>query len=294
MQELRGNIFNIQRFSVHDGPGIRTTVFIKGCNLRCRWCHNPESYEAKPQIRYSPDKCVECGACAAVCREGIFVKDKKRINTVRCTACGQCARNCLFDALTCLGQNKTVEEVLDVVVRDRKYFEKSGGGMTVSGGEPLLQPQFVSSLMKEAKKRGIHTALDTAFCVPYETFEQVSPYVDLVLLDIKMMDEAKHREYTGVSNALILKNARRLLESGCRTHVRVPVIADVNDSLNNARELRDFLTGYSCVEEVRLLPYHGMGIGKAEELEIPMEEFQAPPEDRMKELKDVLKQWIRK
>lgn len=289
MQELRGKIFNIQRFSVHDGPGIRTTVFMKGCNLRCRWCHNPESYERRTQIRYFPEKCRECGACAVVCQEKIEVRGKVRQNADRCAGCGRCAKECVYDALVCLGEERTVDEVMDIVVRDRKYFDRSGGGMTVSGGEPLFWPEFVRDLMARAKETGIGTALDTAFAVPYEAFEQVRPYVDLVLLDLKIMDEKTHEQFTGKSNARILENAKRLFSEGIRTQVRVPVIAGVNDSTENAEMLRDFLKGYDCVEEVRLLPYHNMGIGKADGLGMRMEEFAPPDDERMEKLREILK-----
>lgn len=291
MQECRGRIFNIQRFSVHDGPGIRTTVFMKGCNLRCRWCHNPESYEMKTQIRYFPEKCRECGTCSAVCPKKVEVKGRVRQNADRCIACGRCVRECPFDALSRLGEERTAEEVLDIVARDRKYFDKSGGGMTVSGGEPLLQPEFVSGLMEQAKEMGIRTALDTAFAVPYEAFEQVRPYTDLVLLDLKIMDEDMHKRYTGRSNRLILENARRLFAEGIRTQVRVPLIAGVNDSTENAGMLRDFLKDYDCVEEVRLLPYHNMGLGKAAGLGIQMEEFAAPDNERIEKLRKIVGAW---
>lgn len=290
MRECKGKIFNIQRFSVHDGPGIRTTVFMKGCNLRCRWCHNPESYERETQIRYFPEKCRECGACSHVCPEGIVVREKVRQNADRCIACGRCVRECPFDALACLGEEKTADEVLDIVARDRKYFDKSGGGMTVSGGEPLLWFGFVSELMARAKETGIHTALDTAFAAPYEAFEQVRPYTDLVLLDLKIMDGELHKRYTGRSNARILENARRLLSEGIKTRIRVPLIAGVNDSEENAWMLRDFLEGYDCVEEIRLLPYHNMGLGKAKGLGMQMEEFAAPDAAQIEKLYRILKE----
>lgn len=284
---MTGNVFNIQRFSVHDGPGIRTTVFLKGCNLRCRWCHNPESYIAKPQLQYFPDKCVECGMCRTVCPKDIYVKDKKRIGDENCLVCGKCAEVCMTDALKCTGKAMTVDEVLKVVLRDRKYYENSGGGLTVSGGEPLMQPEFTRELLKAAKENGISTALDTAGCVPWERFETALPYADLVLLDIKIMDPDLHLKYTGQDNRLILENAKKLQMAGQKLHIRVPVMKGINDTMENAEKLHSLLDGYDNVEEIKLLPYHDMGLLKAESIGLNMERFEPPVPEVLKELEHI-------
>jgi len=278
---MTGRIFNIQRFSVHDGPGIRTTVFLKGCNLRCQWCHNPESYKEEFQIQYFPDKCVECGMCGRICPRNINIKNRKRVGKEACILCFQCVDACLHDALKRSGEEKSVEDIMKIVVRDRRYYENSGGGMTVSGGEPMLQWEFVRDLMKAAKAEGIHTTLDTAAGVPFAWFEEVLPFVDLVLLDIKIMDSALHKRYTGVDNYLILQNARKIFESGIKVNIRVPIIAGVNDNVQNAEELRLFVKDYPNVEAVKLLPYHAMGMNKAESIGIRMHEFESPNETDM-------------
>jgi len=285
---MKGQLFNIQRFSVHDGPGIRTTVFLKGCNLRCIWCHNPESYLEQFQIQYFPDKCEECGMCGQVCPEGIHVKNKCRIGTDACILCGRCADACLHDALKLSGEEKTVEDIMNTVRKDKRYYENSAGGLTVSGGEPMLQWEFVRDLMRAAKEEGIHTALDTAGNVPFAWFEAVLPFVDLVLLDIKIMDSALHKKYTGVDNRLILENARRIFESQKTVNIRVPVMRGVNDDLQNARELRDFIKEYPHVEAVNLLPYHNLGMRKAESIGLEMKSFEPPDESRLEELRQIL------
>lgn len=293
MTQSIGRIFNIQRFSVHDGPGIRTTVFMKGCNLRCAWCHNPESYQAECQIRYQPERCVECQMCADVCVQGVYIRDKERINRQLCTACGRCTEECLYGALEMWGEDKTVSEVAEIVKRDAAYYKNSNGGLTVSGGEPLLQPEFVRELFRRMQEEGIHTALDTAGNVPYKEFEKVLPYTDLILLDLKIMNDDIHRQYTGCSNRLILENAERLFETGKRIQIRVPLVKGINDGLENAFLLRDFIKGRSNVEEIKLLPYHSMGIAKAGNLGEVMKCFEPPDISTLEEIKKVVNESVR-
>lgn len=292
MDKTIGRIFNIQRFSVHDGPGIRTTVFMKGCNLRCTWCHNPESYKSELQVWYQPDKCVECGMCAPVCPKGIYVRDKIRVNQQACIACGRCVQECMYGALQMWGEDKSVGEVFDIVRKDIDYFKNSNGGLTVSGGEPLLQPDFVRELFRKAKEEEIHTALDTAANVPFECFEKVLPFTDLVLLDLKIMDSDLHKCYTGVPNKLILENAKRLFEGNAKVQIRVPIMKGINDDEQNACILRDLVEGYSNIEGVKLLPYHSMGISKAEGIGMDMEHFEPPGEEKMNAIRKVLGQLV--
>ena len=289
MEKYEGNVFNIQRFSVHDGPGIRTTVFLKGCNLRCRWCHNPEAYQSYPQILYYAQKCTSCGACAKVCSKGVFVLNQKRINSKFCIGCGACTKVCLYDAIKLMGEKISVNNVMRIVEKDKRYFDNSKGGLTVSGGEPLLQPEFTKMLFQSAKQKNIHTALDTAANVPYSAFKKVLPYTDLILLDLKMMDDARHREHTGVSNKQILTNAVKLFqEKNIDIHIRVPLIKGVNDSIENAQLLHNFLEPWHNISNIELLSYHTLGIEKAKGIGMEMKTFLPPEEEQMEKLKNIL------
>lgn len=273
---MKGRLFNIQRFSVHDGPGIRTTFFMKGCNLRCQWCHNPESWSAFPQMEYFPDRCVHCHSCEKVCEHGVHIEGRLRIGAEGCVLCRKCESVCMHDALHYIGAMYTPEEALEIALRDKPYYDNSSGGVTVSGGEPLLQAEFVKEFFSQLKQEGIGTALDTAGNVPFEEFEKVLPYTDLVLLDLKIMDGRLHQKYTGVPNKRILENTRRLMSDGVRLAIRVPVIAGINDNEENLNALQNFIGNYRNLEEVRFLPYHSMGISKAESLHIPLNIFHAP------------------
>lgn len=224
----------------------------------------------------------------AACSHGIRIENGKRIGTENCVLCRACEDACMSGALKFAGEEYTVEQLVKIADRDMDYYSSSGGGVTVSGGEPLLQYEFVGELFAELKRTGISTALDTAGNVEFERFAHVLPNTDLVLLDLKIMDEELHRQYTGVSNKQILKNAKALLESGKRIHIRVPVMAGVNDSIENALKLKAFIQEYdyhNCVEEIRFLAYHNMGLTKAASVNIKMQEFLAPAEEKMKEIR---------
>jgi len=278
--EKKGLIFNIQKFSLHDGPGIRTTVFMKGCPLQCRWCSNPESVRPYSEIMLYDVRCIGCRKCEEACPTGaIYFSEKGReVDWDKCDQCLACARVCPSKAIELTGQEMTVEEVVKVLEEDRIFYQNSGGGMTVSGGEALLQWEFVRDLFRRSRKRGIHTALDTTGSAPWQNVEQVLAHVDLVLHDIKHMDSRKHREATGVGNEQILENVRRVAAK-VDTWVRVPLIPGFNDSETNLRQVAQFASSIGAVK-VSILPYHEWGASKYEKLgrTYPMEGTPSPDE----------------
>lgn len=266
---MNATIFDIQRSSFVDGPGIRTTVFFKGCNLRCRWCHNPESRQSAPQLLFYRDKCTGCGTCRRVCPHELQ----------SCTLCGACALHCPADARQLCGRLYTVEEVVDEVVKDTAFYRNSGGGVTFSGGECLLQTDFLVEALTRCRAAGIHTAVDTAGCVPWEVFERVRPLTDLFLYDVKAYTESLHRDGTGVSNRLILENLQKL-SGRAAIWVRVPVIGGFNDRLEEMQAIADFLRPLA-VERVELLPYHAMGKHKYAAMGATAESFTVPSDEQM-------------
>lgn len=289
---MEGTIFNIQRFSLHDGPGIRTTVFLSGCNLRCRWCHNPESFSQRPLVRHYPMKCIGCAKCMEVCPEHchISVDGVHRIRREDCVSCGRCADACCAGALEMSNRRADSEEILSTVLLDRPFY-KDTGGMTVSGGEPMLQHEFARALLKGAKEAGISTALDTAGAIPWERYEAVLPYCDLILFDVKCMNSETHLAATGVDNALILENLVRMSAAGARILVRTPVIPGVNDNEENMAAMAAFLAHLEGVESVELLPYHPLGGGKYESLGMtyPSSDLAPPTKEHMQALGEVVR-----
>jgi len=289
---MQGNVFNIQRYSIHDGPGIRTTVFLKGCTLKCFWCHNPESIDPQPQLQFFPQKCVGCGKCFGVCPEqAIRLNGNQRVyEGSRCKRCGRCANACWADALVLRGNGMTTEAVLAEVDKDRHYYESSGGGVTFSGGEPLLQANFLRELLVQSKSRSYHTAVDTAGNVKWEAIESVLPYVDLWLYDIKVYETRKHEAATGSSNAFIQSNLKRLATGENRIIIRIPVIPGVNDDLAEMEAIAEFLAGLRGVELVELLPLNHMAEGKYDSLHL---EYKAagyipPSRETLEALSEVL------
>jgi glycyl-radical enzyme activating protein len=289
---MESSIFNIQRFSIHDGPGIRTTVFFKGCNLRCFWCHNPESWVMTPQIQYFPEKCILCGKCVEVCPTG----SQQIVNGVRvfdrdlCNLCGKCVDVCYAKALVFTGEKKTVQEIIEEVKKDHLYYKNSGGGVTFSGGEPLLQVEFLVELLKECKGLNFHTAIDTAGNVSWEQFEAVLPYTDLFLYDFKAFLETKHRAATGVGNQKIIENLIRLNGRGVPIYIRIPVIPGVNDMEDEMEQIGATLEPLKSIQIVELLPFHHLGSGKYRSLgmEYPTRDLKAPDKATIDRLARVL------
>ena len=270
-------IFDIERSSYVDGPGIRTTVFFKGCNLRCAWCHNPESQAREPQMMFFKNKCTGCGKCKEKCPNSLET----------CSLCGRCTLYCPHDARDICGKEYTVDEVMREILKDKVFYENSGGGVTFSGGECMLQIDFLEEILKACKENGIHTAVDTAGHVPFVCFERILPYTDLFLYDIKCYDSEKHKKYTGTSNELILSNLKRLLQSGKAIWIRIPIIPDVTDNEEELLTIKAFLSSYGCPEKVELLPYHAMGEHKYAALGKMAQTFSVPSEEKMMRLKKI-------
>lgn len=258
-----GTVFDIQRFSLHDGPGVRTTVFLKGCPLRCRWCHNPEGLSPYPQISYDPSLCIGCMECAGVCpchrsQDSFHVFDR-----TLCRSCGRCAAVCSSHALEQAGREMTVDQVMKTVLADKKYY-KSGGGMTVSGGEPLFQPEFTEALLSAARAQGINTAVETCGYADRETFIRIASLANILLFDFKLDDEAYHIEYTGVSNRKIKENLRTAAEMDIPIILRCPIIPGVNDTQKHFESIAETSNSLKSVFEIHIEPYHTLGISKSE------------------------------
>jgi pyruvate formate lyase activating enzyme len=266
MEQRDGLVLNIQRFSIHDGPGIRTIVFVKGCPLRCAWCHNPESQRPGPELVRWPQRCIHCGACVPACPHGAAAEDA---NGPGCIACGECAAVCFSRARELVGRRQTVKELVAAVERDTAFYDESGGGVTVSGGEPLMQSEFVASLLSACRERDIHTVLDTCGHAPWAAVDRVRRYVNLFLIDLKLADAKRHRQVTGVSNRRILENLSRLSELGHSIVLRMPVIPGVNDDDANVRQTAALAAALPHLEHVELLPYHGLAAGKYGRLGLP-------------------------
>ena len=254
-----GTVFNIQHFSVHDGPGVRTTVFFKGCGLRCFWCHNPESFSAVPEIRFEAGRCIGCGAC----REACFSGEPEKIRfTEKCRLCGKCAESCFAGAIKTEGKMRTASEVAQEVLRDKTAYDASGGGVTLSGGEPLLQWQFAAEILSECRKSGVHTAIETACFVSREALDALIPETDLFMCDIKAFDSALHEKGTGQPNEKILSNIE-FLSKNCREMVlRTPIIPGFNDTEKEISDIARFVSSLPRVHAMELLPFHGLSSGK--------------------------------
>ena len=302
-----GRLYDIQGFSVQDGPGIRTTAFLKGCPLRCPWCHSPESQAFYKQLSWMSMRCLGLEACKSRCmkacpknaiEEGPLKTDiatGAQLRTVHvkrdlCDNCGACADKCYVEALTMCGKDYTSQELVDRLLQDKSFFETSGGGVTISGGEPLCQIDFVVEVLQCLKANGIHTALDTTGYAPWEVLERTTPYVDLYLYDLKHMDSAKHKATVAVSNERIKENAQKLAAAGKKLQVRIPVIPMFNWDEENIRATAEFCAGLGeAVQMVQLLPYHNLGVMKYLRISDgkPMEAT-PPSEEKMAQLRDLM------
>jgi pyruvate formate lyase activating enzyme len=264
--ETVGIIFNTQRFSIQDGPGIRTTVFLKGCPLRCLWCSNPESQNFFPEVVHSDFLCNSCGCCLEVCElQAISFTHKGKgvkINRKICNRCGKCVDACIPKAIKFYGREMTVDEVFQEVVRDQEFYQDSGGGVTVSGGEPLSQPDFVSALFKQCQSVNIHTCIETCGYAENGVWEKVLPHTDLLLFDVKLIDRSEHRRVTGKSNDKILNNLRFVATTGVPFIIRIPIIPSINNSEENITDIARYVTGLKGLREVNFMPYHRLGMSK--------------------------------
>ncbi len=263
-----GRIFDVQRFSIHDGPGIRTTVFLKGCPLRCRWCHNPEGIRPEPLLAFEPAKCIGCGACLRVCPRQVHRLNGGRhvLDRARCQLCGACAEACCTGALEIVGRDATVAEVMAEVLADRCFYDASGGGMTLSGGEPIFQVDFSWALLSAAKAEGLHTAVETCGFAEYPRLRRLLPVTDLWLFDIKAEDDARHEAMTGVPLGPILENLRRLEGEAARLWLRLPLVPGLNDTPGHFDRVAGLVRSMPRIERVELLPYHPLGTGKYERM----------------------------
>ncbi|WP_273323510.1 trans-4-hydroxy-L-proline dehydratase activase [Vallitalea guaymasensis] len=264
---MTGTIMNIQKYSVHDGPGIRTTVFLKGCPLKCWWCHNPESQKYKHEIIYFEDRCSACGICEETCsKEAIIIQDSQVIiNNDKCNLCGNCTDFCPNNALEYVGRDITVTDLMKEIEKDHVFYEESGGGVTFSGGEPMVQSDFLDKMLRACKEKDIHTAVDTSGYGKWEDFSKILDKVNLFLYDLKLIDNQRHKKYVGTYNEEILDNLRRLSDAGANIFVRMPIIKGINDDDENISATIDFLSGLRILQ-VNLLPYHKMGMDKYKSL----------------------------
>jgi pyruvate formate lyase activating enzyme len=284
---MTGTVFNIQKFSINDGPGIRTTVFLKGCPLHCIWCHNPESHKTENELFYDARKCIGCQACAHTCPNGChtFTQEEHRYDRTACVRCGACTALCPTQALETVGSCREVAEVIAEVLKDKPFYETSGGGMTLSGGEPMLQFDFTLALLQAAKAEGLHVCMETCGYADADQLRAVAPYVDLFLYDCKETDPARHKEYTGVSNERILKNLSMLDGMDCKSVLRCPIIPTLNDRDDHLDGIAALANRLQNVTGIDIEPYHPLGSGKAAMLgrDYPLSHLTFPAEDTVKD-----------
>lgn len=291
---LTASICDIKRFAVHDGPGIRTTLFLKGCSLHCRWCHNPESIRNVPELGLLARKCSFCGACAKFCACHSVAEGKHHIDRKKCIGCGKCVAVCLYDALELYGRRITVAEAAAAILEDRNFYDFSHGGATVSGGEPLLQADFCAELFRMLHKSGIHNAVDTCGNVPWRAFKKVLPYADLFLYDFKHSDPAEHKKLTGSDNILIKENLCKLSRTGKPIEIRMVMIPGLTMDEDNLHASGQFLGGLTNITKVKLLPYHSLARSKYEAVghRDTMPDSPAPTDTEMAHAESVIANYL--
>ena len=291
MSENKIPIAAIRRLTIHDGPGIRDTVFVKGCPLNCIWCHNPECISGAKQLLYHANLCKNCGACGNACPENahVFFEGIHQIDRTKCRQCGACVNACFFAALELCGEGMTVDEVFTQVVKDRDFYLPDGG-VTLSGGEPALYPEFAAELFEKLKSAGIHTALDTCGAVDFGCYQKILPHTDLVLFDLKGMDAVRHLKHTGMDNLLIHENLRKISRSGTPVEIRMPIVPGCNDFTEDIVSAAKLLSGLDSIVRIRLLPYHALAENKyaAAGMHDTMPDAETPDLKRLKEISDLL------
>ena len=291
-----GTIFKIERFAVHDGPGIRTVVFMKGCRLRCLWCSSPESQRMHPEVGYDAEKCPHCGSCIEACPvEAITASPNNMVATdiQRCDHCGECVAFCPQGARILIGETVSAKQVVHEVEKDSAFYHRSGGGVTLSGGEPTLQPEFATEILKGCLERGFHTAIETSGYVEWEILVRILPYLDLIYLDIKHMSSDQHTQLTGVGNELVLENIKRIDEADAELSyiVRMPVIPGVNDTADNIRKTAEFVNQLKRVKRIELLPYHRYGVSMYRALlrDYTLQKVGVPSEEQLNDLQNIIR-----
>jgi pyruvate formate lyase activating enzyme len=281
-----GTIFDIKKYAIHDGPGIRSTVFFKGCPLACRWCHNPEGINVASQRIYRRERCIGCGECIRICPHEAMIQTAEGIvwNSAKCDLCQTCAGHCPAEAIEFVGRKVTVDEVMREIVKDIAFYDESGGGITLSGGEPLMQPDFLLELLDACAEIDLHRTVDTTGYAAGELLLQVAQKTDLFLYDLKLMDAARHRDFTGVSNERILDNLKLLAQMGARIQVRVPIIPGINSDFENIDRTAEFVSALAGVEKIAILPFHNSARGKYGRLGMDCisSEIECPSKEQLK------------
>ena len=291
---MQGTVFDIQRFSTHDGEGIRTTVFLKGCNNRCVWCHNPESLSSKPQLRFFASKCIGCMRCVEVCKYGALTSEN--FDILKCVNCGECAKVCCTGAREVTGKSMSALDLFRQIKKDKSYYQNSGGGVTFSGGEPMLQADFIKEVSEMCSAESISVGIQTAGNVPYSEFEKIIQYTDFIMCDLKVFNDDIHKKYTGVSNSLILENIRRLAEEDMDLIIRTPVITGVNDNKEYIADICRYIKDFKNLKYYELLKYNELGVSKLEEINpvgYDYMVFEPVQVETMKILKDAANQIIK-
>ena len=287
-----GFVFDIKKYAIHDGPGIRTTVFFKGCPLYCKWCQNPESWKKHPELGFRTGRCIRCCQCVETCTNKAItsVEDQPVTNVNICNLCGECVDACMAGAREIIGRQTTVSEVMAEVEKDVIFYDQSGGGVTFSGGEPLMQPEFLLALLNQCQVQQIHTAVDTSCYAEPEIVQSISKKTDLFLCDLKHMDSKKHERFTGVGNNLILDNIKRLSEADKEIIIRIPVIPGFNDDQANIEATGKYAASLPCLSGIDILPYHRGGMEKSSRLSADTKLMQAetPDEEKMNSIAKVL------